>query len=173
MAKGRPERSLILDANVLIDFCQSDCRVLALITSHIGQIYVAIPVLREVSALNKKKCAALKIALVEPELEHVLLAGEKRGSLSFEDQLCLLLAKENGWICITNEKPLRRECAKEKVTVIWGLELLAILVEQKGISKSRAASIATMIHNENPLFINKSVLRQFFYRIGVTSQLKT
>ncbi len=47
------------------------------------------------------------IKLVEPELKHVLLAAVEKGPLSFQDKLCLILAKENGWACVTNDKPLK------------------------------------------------------------------
>lgn len=170
MGGGRPESPLILDADVLIDYCQSDIHVLRLISSHLGPIHLATPVLDEVRALNERTCAGLGIELVEPETEYVIRAGEERGSLSFEDKLCLYLAKDNDWICVTNEKPLRKECGKEGVKTVRGLELLAFLVEEGGITKKRASHIAVAIHEQNPLYINKQVVQRFLERIGHESR---
>lgn len=170
MGGGRPESPLILDADVLIDFCQSDISVLSIISSHLGPIHLATPVLDEVRALNERMCARLGIELVEPEIQHVILAAEERGSLSFEDKLCLFLAKDNNWICVTNEKLLQRECRKEEVKTVWGLELLAVLVEVGGITKKRASHIAASIHEQNPLYINKQVVQRFLERIGHESR---
>ncbi|MHB8143735.1 MAG: hypothetical protein ACYDGX_08765 [Thermoleophilia bacterium] len=161
MAEGRQLRFLILDANVVIDFCQSDIHVLSAITSKVGQLFLATPVLDEVRSLDKEKCADLGIILVEPEIEHVVMAEERRGALSFEDHLCLILARDRGWTCVTNEKLLRKECRKEKISVVWGLELLAILHEQGGITKTRAKQVARAIHETNPRYISARILRDF------------
>jgi len=29
-----------------------------------------------------------------------MLAAEKKGALSFQDNMCLILAKEHGWTCV-------------------------------------------------------------------------
>ncbi|MHB8181819.1 MAG: hypothetical protein ACYDDR_13510 [Acidithiobacillus ferrivorans] len=156
---------MILDANVVIDFCQSDVHVLSAITTRVGQLFLATPVLDEVRSLDKKKCVDLGIVLVEPEIGHVVMAEERRGALSFEDHLCLILARDNGWTCVTNEKLLRKECRKERIQVVWGLELLAILYEQGGITKNRAKQVARAIQQANPRYITARILHDFEKRI--------
>ena len=42
MAQAR-DGLLILDANILIDFCESDPTVLLLVSQHIGQVHVPLP----------------------------------------------------------------------------------------------------------------------------------
>jgi hypothetical protein len=37
-------------------------------------------------------------------------AAQRGGPLSFEDKLCLVLARDNGWICLFNDGPLREAC---------------------------------------------------------------
>lgn len=167
MGKGRQETPLLFDANVLIDYCNGDIRVLSLVNTHVGQVCIATPVLDEVIALDERTCAEMGLTLVEPDAEQLIVAGQVRGGLSAEDRLCLLLAKANGWICVTNEKLLRRECEKQDVQVVWGLELLALLVESAGITRERAARLAHAIHMANPLFINERVVLSFLKRIGL------
>lgn len=80
---ARKKRNLlILDANILIDFCQCDRVILKLVCRYVGQIYLATPVLNEVNQINEGDCLELGIKLVEPELEHVLLAAGNKGPLS-------------------------------------------------------------------------------------------
>jgi len=43
---------LIIDANVLIDFCKTDSSVLTLVAKHVGPVHVAEPVLAEVKQLD-------------------------------------------------------------------------------------------------------------------------
>lgn len=111
---------LILDANILIDFCQCDRTIVKLICNYVGQVYLTTPVLNEVKQIDEGDCQELGIILVEAELEQVVLAAEKKGSLSFQDNLCLILAKENGWACVTNDKPLRKRCKDEGVAINLG-----------------------------------------------------
>lgn len=85
-----------------------------MIYTHVGQIYLATPVLSEINEIDEGACVELGIILVEPELEQVMLAAEKKGALSFQDNLCLILAKEHGWTCVTNDKPLRQKCEIKK-----------------------------------------------------------
>src|SRR6266702_2300108 len=95
---------LIMDASVLIDFCEVDRTVLKLVSEHIGQIHVPLPILHdEVDELEMEDCAELGIVLVEPELAMAASAAQRRAGLSFHDHLCLLLARENGWTCVTND----------------------------------------------------------------------
>jgi rRNA-processing protein FCF1 len=159
-------RLLILDANILIDFCKCDKTILKLISDYVGEIYLATTVFEEIKEIDENDCAQLGIILVEPELEQAMKAAEKRGPLSFEDHLSLVLAKENGWICVTNDKPLRSECSKEGVPLIWGIELICILVEENGLQKDDAKSLILQIQKINPRYITDSIVERAFRRLG-------
>ncbi len=98
-----------------------------------------------------RDCIELGIKLVEPELEQAMLAAERRGALSFQDNMCLILAKENGWTCVTNDKPLRRECKLEGIPLIWGIQLICILVESGGLPVKHAKDIILEIQKNNLL----------------------
>jgi hypothetical protein len=80
---------LLTDACVLIDFVAVDESLLALTARHVGELYVASPVLAEVKRLDLTKAESLGIKVVHPELDMAMAAAEKRGRLSMQDQLCV------------------------------------------------------------------------------------
>ena len=88
-----PSGFLILDANVLIDYCATDRSILTLISRHVGQIHVPVELLEEVKALDESECDRLGLHVFEPELEQLAAAGKRRPGLSYYDHLCLLVAK--------------------------------------------------------------------------------
>jgi predicted nucleic acid-binding protein len=156
---------LLMDANVLIDFCKSDASVLALVSSEIGTVHIPRPLLEEeVEKLHHQDWTALGVVAVEPSLAMAAAAAVRRPGLSFHDVLCLLVAKEHGWTCVTNDVRLRRECRSERVPVLWGLELLLMLAERGVLSREVAWSIGNAIHEANP-FITAKVLAEFRKRL--------
>lgn len=160
---------LILDANILIDFYKCDRTIIKLICTYVGQIYLATPVLSEINEIDEGACVELGIILVEPELEQVMLAAEKKGALSFQDNLCLILAKEYGWACVTNDKPLRQKCEIEGIPLIWGIELICILVESGGLPVEHARDIILEIQKINPKYITDNIVEKAFKRLRVVS----
>lgn len=165
--KKNTHQFLILDANILIDFFKCDKTIIKLICSYVGQIYLATPVFNEVKEINESDCIELGIVLAEPDINHLLLAAERRGPLSFQDHLCLILAKENGWTCVTNDKPLRKECEWENVPLIWGIELICILVESGGLPSNHAWGIILQIQQNNPKYITDEIVRRAFQRLDI------
>lgn len=165
--RTKKKHFLILDANILIDFYKCDRTIVKLICTYVGQIYLATPVLNEINEINEGDCMELGIILVEPELEQVMLASQKKGPLSFQDNLCLILAKEHGWTCVTNDKPLRQTCESEGVPLIWGIELICILVESGGLPVEHARDIILRIHKVNPKYITANIVEKAFIRLGI------
>lgn len=166
--------SLIVDANVLIDLCEADRTVIRLISEHVGQVHVPLPVLREeVGQVDEAEYADLGIVPVEPTLETAMDAAARRAGLSFHDHLCLLLARDNGWTCVTNDGRLRRECMAEKIPVLWGLETVALLVEGGVLTANAAEEIARAIQRANPRFITDEVIKRFLERIGLASKKRS
>ena len=86
-------------------------------------------VLEEVNELDEQRSVAFGLAVVEPTLEQLAEAARGVGALSFKDRICLVLARANGWTCITNDVALRQECRDVGIRVFWGLETLAYLVD--------------------------------------------
>jgi hypothetical protein len=157
---------LIVDANVLIDYANSDPGVLKLVTSHIAPIHVPAVVLDEVEQLSLEDCSDLGILVIEEPLDLLLAAAEKRGALSFEDHVCLLLAKQRAWTCVSNDKPLHRACTDEEAPVMWGLRLMVELVEAEQLSKEEALDIAEAIRQSNPRHITAEIIEEFKKKTG-------
>lgn len=157
-----------MDANVLIDFCEADRTVLRLVSEHIGPVHVPLPILREEvdQFLDDDDYDDLGIVPIEPPTETATLATKKRAGLSFHDQLCLLLARDNGWTCVTNDGRLRRECESEEVPVLWGLETIALLVDEQVLPAADAERMGRAIRTANPRFITDKILQAFLERIG-------
>jgi len=158
---------LLLDACVLIDFIKADPSVLTMIVENLGQVYVASPIVSEVHDVEGEAgLVALGLEVLEPELEELFRAQEMVGTTSFEDNICLLLAKRFGFICVTNDVNLRKYCVKESVSVLWGLDLLAELVASTALLPSEAYQIAYKIHTTNPKHITPRILNRFKEKVG-------
>jgi predicted nucleic acid-binding protein len=162
------KRILILDANTLIDYLECDRTIIKLICRYVGQIYLATPVLNEINEIDEDGCIEIGIKLLGPELEQVMSAAARKGPLSFQDNLCLILAKEHGLTCVTNDKALRRACELQGVPLIWGIEMICILVESGGLPVKHAQNIILTIQRNNPKYITDSIVKSAFKRLGIT-----
>jgi len=158
---------LIVDANVLIDYTNSDISVLALVSRHVGHIYVPSVILDEVDGLTEEDCLSLGFTVVDEPIEILLTAGETRGALSFEDHVCLLLAAENEWTCVSNDKPLHRACVDESVAVMWGLRLMLELVDANHLEKDSAIEVAEAIQVSNPRHITPKIIEEFKRKVNL------
>ncbi len=154
--------SMIVDACVLIDFIKADPCILELIVKHIGPVHVVSPIVEEVKEIeDEAELIELGVAIVEPEVEDAFLAASTSKAISFQDHLCLLAAKRHGFVCVTNDKRLRRECKAENIPCFWGLELVSLLRKSGGIPANSAIEIARQIHSNNPRHIGKKILHEF------------
>lgn len=145
-----PPRILIVDACVLIDFCDADASVLTIIARALGPICVASPVLAEVDTLDESSATSLGLQVVEPTLAMFAEAANRRGGLSPQDHLCLLMAKAEGWTCVSNDKALRRACGEEQIEVLWGLQMMGLAVEAGELPGDAAEDVARRIAVVNP-----------------------
>ena len=157
---------MIMDACVLIDFIKADRSVLELIVKHIGPVHMISPVIDEINEIdNEEELVDLGLIIVEPELEDAFAAASTSGPTSFQDHLCFLTAKRYGFTCVTNDKNLRKLCEKEKVPLLWGLQLLIELHQSGGIPAQDAIEIAHQIHKTNPKHITAKILERFIENI--------
>lgn len=157
---------MIVDACVLIDFIKADRAVLELVVKHLGPLHVISPVIDEVNDIDdENELIALGLIVIEPEIEDAYAAGARSGPLSFVDWLCLLTAKRHSFICVTNDKNLRKRCNEENVSLLWGLELVAELHKAGGIPRKWAASIAQNIRQSNPKHITDKIVSRFLDKI--------
>lgn len=66
-----------------------------------------------------------------------------------------------------NDKPLRRMCKKEGIPLIWGIQLICILVESGGLPVKHARDIILEIQGNNPKYITDTIVQKAFKRLGI------
>ncbi|MCZ0942678.1 MAG: hypothetical protein OXJ53_06460 [Gammaproteobacteria bacterium] len=149
------------DADVLIDYRDTDLGIVALVAEHVARVTVVSQVLDEVREVSHNDALRLGLDVVEPDIDQLVEAGNRGSRMSFNDQLCFLLCRDEGWTCVTNDGALRRLRKQNGVATRYGLRLMVDLVQARALSVERSISIAQQIHANNPLHINKRVLERF------------
>jgi rRNA-processing protein FCF1 len=157
---SKRRKAAICDANVLIDYVKADAEMLSKLASYWEQVFVPDVVLSEVRQLNAQRAKTLGLTVIETPLTLPPAAG-----LSLADRACLHFATERGWTCIANDRHLRNECRKCGVEVVWGLEMLLLLVDSGRLTKSQAQRVATKIHDDNSQ-ITKTILDDFLVELS-------
>lgn len=152
---------LLADADVLIDYRESELGILELVVEHVGRVAVLAPVLDEVRGLTATQCVRLGVEVVNVETERMLQAADVDSSVSFNDRLCLVACREESWTCVTNDGALRRLCERHGVETRFGLGLMVDLVASGALTRRRALAVARQIQASNPLHINERVLARF------------
>lgn len=153
---------LLADADILIDYTNSkNLEVLSFVGKYTGPLYVLNEILDTVAGLSETECKRHGIKIVETETEVLLDAGSRKGPLSFEDWLCYLTCKQNGWICVSNDNTLIRTCCENSVDHCRGLRLIIDLVSNGHINQTNAIRIAKAIQKSNPYHITDQVLEEF------------
>ena len=153
--------ALLADADVLIDYRASELGILELVVQRVGRVVVLAPVLGEVRDVTAAQCARLGIDVLEVETARMMQAAAVEPTVSFNDRLCLVACREEGWTCVTNDGALRRLCERNGVETRFGLSLMVDLVVAGALTQRRAIAIAHQIHASNPLHINERVLARF------------
>lgn len=155
---------ILSDANVLIDYIKANEKLLTEACSAVFEIYVPIPVLREIKQLTETKAKRLGLKLYEPSTEQLTESLSDSMRLSFEDKLCLRIASDNVWICATNDKVLKKECERFKVSTMWGLEIMLVLNEKGVLSKKEATKTAQAIFKVNKR-LGEAVVQDFIKKL--------
>lgn len=157
---------LLVDANVLVDYQAADLAILSLVSRHVGTIHIVSTVLAEVDGLDESECERLGFRIVEPTLAQATEAASPNSRLSFQDRTCLVVCRDNGWTCVSNDKALRRSCDAAGVVVRWGLELMLDLVRGGHLPAEHADDAAERIHRANPVFLNATILAAFRQKLA-------
>ena len=152
---------LLADADVLIDYRESELAILNLVVQHVGQVAVVPSVLEEVRGVTATQCARLGIEVVAVSTALILQATQVESSVSFNDRLCLVVCREERWTCVTNDGALRRLCERHGVETRFGLGLMVDLVAAGALTRQRAMTVARRMQASNPLHINDRVLARF------------
>lgn len=156
---------LIVDACVLIDFWNADPTAISEVVRHVGDVHIAANVLAEVRQVDHSAAVSAGLIVVEPSLEVMTAAANRRRGLSFQDKVCLVLAKERGWACVSNDGRLRAACGEDGVAVVWGLELLAQVVEAGALPVAAGVELAERMAAANR-FLTQAVVAGFVARVS-------
>ncbi len=158
--EGTPRLALVGDASVLIDIADANEAVLGLIAQHMARVIIPTPVLAEVDSLDELKCAALGLEVVEPTLYQLREAAAPHPALSFADKVCLIVARDIGATCWTNDGPLSDECHANGVLWMRGLRPLIALVEASALALDVAVGTVDLINANNP-YITPPIVAEF------------
>ena len=113
---------LIVDANVLIDYFNSDFSILKEVNRYVGQILVPDRLLvYEVPGINLQDCQQVGIKIITPKKNISKIAEKRIGQLSFIDRLIFHLAKDSKFDVITNDSDLQKICKSHNIKVKRGL----------------------------------------------------
>ncbi len=156
---------LLADADVLIDYRDSDLTILKLVSEHIGPVRVLRETLDEAPGITDRQCARLRIEIVRLETEIMLEAESLPRSLSVNDRLCVLACEHCRWTLVTNDAAMRRVCADRGMRLRRGLGLMIDLVRSGVLAEDRALKVAEQIHQANPTHINADILARFRTRL--------
>lgn len=156
---------LLLDANVLIDYRDSELSILSLVCEHVAPVHVIREVLDEVAGVTATRSRELGIAVIDLEARELLEISTLPRRLSRRDRLSFLACRIHDWVCVTNDRPLRRSCEEHGIRVRWGLELMVDLVAAEALTIVRALSTARIIQANNPHHITAAVLERFERRL--------
>ena len=142
-------KTVITDANVLIDYLDADKKILNLIPGLFKETTIPIDVLNEVEQITIKQITACGFTVYYPDTETYYKAANSENGLSFQDNICIIDSKKNGWGIITNDTRMRSKCEEEGVELFWGLQLMVILVEKGRLSKDEAIKAGEKIEANN------------------------
>lgn len=78
--------------------------------------------------------------------------------------MCLILARDHGWVCVTNDGRLRRACSEQGVEIRWGLQLMLEVVDAGGLEAGTAIEVAETIGRMNP-WIGEAVVEAFLKKV--------
>lgn len=157
----------MIDANVLIDFQSAGIELIGLVVRYLGPLHIPREVLGEVEGLDEDMITSFGATVVEATLEEGTEAAiHQHGALSYTDGICLVLAKNRGFTCITNDRALRTRCSAAGVNLIWSLEAIVRIHKAKGIDRETAKGYAERIQAENPHHITDAIIGRFLDQLS-------
>ncbi len=134
---------------MLIDYVSHDRALLGIVAAQIAPVLIPLPVLGEVDGLDEAAATALGPTVYESTRAQLDEAVERPRSLSFEDYLCFLTARDLGITCVTNDEALLDHCHDQGIPTMRGFRPLLMLVESRVISPLDSFRVVRAIHGQN------------------------
>jgi hypothetical protein len=158
-------KPLVLDACVLIDYLDEDAELLRMITEHLHEVIVPRPVLTQVTNLTEKGAIALGLQVFVPTEIQFQEASIRRGRLSFEDHLCLVIARDVGAPCATSDVHLIKACRAANLEHREAWAPLLDLVKLGEIGEDRCHDAVRSMRDRNGAYITTAVFQVFEKRL--------
>lgn len=158
-------KSVITDANVLIDYLAADRKILKLIAGIFNEVYIPFDILKEVKQLTEKQATSYGFIVYYPEDDTYFKSANTTNGLSFEDNICIIDSKKNGWGIVTNDSKMRKKCEDEGVEIFWGMQLMILLIKKGSLSKKDAIRNAEKMKLNNTRITEKN-LKEFILKIN-------
>ncbi len=155
---------LITDSCVLIDYAKSARDAIERLCEVTSVFVPRILLVEEVRDLTLTDAEEIGLTIVDPPLELVQKAARLPKPLSFYDWLCVLMASENRWTCVSNDRRLRATCRERGVATQWSLEPLVLLVVEAEMNRDKAIAIARAMAELNP-YLGRAVVDRFIKRL--------
>lgn len=169
-AAAAARRVLLVHADVLIGYLQSDLATLGLVAKHVGRVVVLESAIDEVPELTARQCRCVGITMATAETARMFQAAAVESNVSFNDGLCLVTCREERWTCVTNDRVLRRLCRQHGVATRYGLGLMVDLVTAGVLTHQRATAIARKVQASNPFLVDERVLDHYVVRCREASR---
>ena len=161
-----PRPVLVADANVIIDYKLSDPTILRLASEHIAVLKVPTPVAANVWGWMEADYKQFGMQLVKPTDEQAAEAMAMPETLVYDDWCCYIIARDNKWGCLTNDKRLRRECKRSSISIMWGLDVLVELARVKQLSRQATRVAALALQKNSPAHYNAKLMELFERKLG-------
>ena len=160
MGENRDIYAFSIDANILIDYLETDGEILSLVSKYLAPIYLADIVAAEVNQFQKINPDTLGITVIETPYTVLSESSDRQVSISIQDFVCMRIAEQRDWACATNDGALRRECKNRGVPVVRGLTLMSLLTRKGILDIDRAKRCAWAIHSCNKM-ISERIVQSF------------
>ena len=135
-------KSLIFDANVIIDFFTISDDLVKFINELSIEMCIADVTFSKVDQLNENNAKKLNISIIETPIDMLDKSANRcKPNLAFDDYVTYLIAKENDFILVTNDKPLKIHAQNKSVDTLWGLEIILFLESKNKVSKEKAKKL--------------------------------
>ena len=156
----------VADAGSLLDIVEADPSIIQLVAAHLGDLRIPAPALLKIDNAKAYEIQRLGVSVHECTTEDLLEAAPNNLSLSFEERLCLITARDEKWTLVTHDLVLKRICDSDDVTSVCALDLLLQLLKGAHISQMTANHIASKLRRVNPKFMTQE--RVDSYIIAIT-----
>lgn len=145
----------VADAGSLLDIAEADSSIIQLVTAHLGDLRIPAPALVKIDDARADEFLSLGVSVHECTTENLLEAGPNELSLSFEERLCLIAARDEKWTLLTHDLVLKRTCDGNGIRSACALDLLIQLLKGSHISRETANHMACNLRRVNPKFMTK------------------